>query len=148
MSKWIDSQSYETEQDTYRRTVAELDAERRVQEQRRHRLPCSQCGCPEGLQGWNRESVLAAAITKDKYPLPREFYLAEGYDPDRRYTCCLACNRADSEVLSRCKLQTAADIAAWVLEEECMCILDQTCGVCKLAAKIERVWHGDNPLPF
>ena len=146
MNKWQSPQS-ENEQDAYRRTVAELDIERRDRERTRHTLPCPDCGCPEGLLGWSREGVLDA-INEAKYPLPREFYVASGYDPDRLYTICLSCNRADAEVLSRCTLLGAGNLAAWVKEDECTCVLSQMCAVCELTAKIERQWDGDNPLPF
>ena len=137
----------ETEQDRYRRTCAELDAEAVAQEHGRHRLPCPNCGCPEGLLGWSREGMLDA-INEAKYPLPREFYVAEGYDPDRVYTVWLACNKSDAEVLSRCTRLGAAALASWVLEEKCNCMPFQTCAVCELTARIERDWYTDQPRLF
>ena len=120
-------------------------ARRAAHDAARHALTCPNCGNPDGLLGWSPEGVLAA-IEEAKYPLPK-FYIAAGYDPERLYTRCLTCQAASAEVLARCTLLTAAQLAAWVKDEECRCFLpESTCPVCELAAKIERDW--DDQIPF
>lgn len=106
--------------------------------------------CPdcegEKLFGWSREDVLE--IIQAKFPLPKSFYRVEGYDPDLLYTPCLPCEK----VSDRIHTLTAADIAVWVLEDECNCVLDQTCAVCRLAARIKQEWRelskSDAPTPM
>ena len=140
MIKWTNPSWLETEQDAYRNLADALDVETVAQERGRHRLPCYDCGNAEGLVGWSREGVLDA-INEAKYPLPRGFYVAEGYDPDRLYTRCPTCGKATDDVMRRCQLLTASDLAAWVLEKECNCVGVQTCTVCKLAYKIKTKWR-------
>ncbi len=130
--KWLDDQ---------RRTarIAAEDAARTA-------VPCSECGNAEGLIAWRREHVWAAIHGGQGLSLPKSFYVAAGYDPDCLYTRCPTCRAATDDVLSRCALLTAVDIAAWVLEDECNCVLNQTCAVCNLAAQIEQEWK-ETPQP-
>ena len=112
-------------------------------------VPCPECGNAEGLIAWRREHVWAAIHGGQGLSLPKSFYAAAGYDPDCLYTRCPTCRAATDDVLSRCTLLTAADIAAWVLQEECACCLpEHRCAVCGLADTIAREWFGDEPLPF
>jgi len=134
----------ETEQDTYRRTVAELDAERSVQEQRRHRLPCAECGCPEGLVGWHYKIILE--YIRDYRALPRIFYKTRDYDADKLYTACPFCKAADTEVLNKTHVITnAGELAEWLFQRQYGYISPRDCrDLCKLAAKIEREWYDDD----
>jgi ribosomal protein S14 len=117
-------------------------ARRTAHDAARHALTCAECGTEDGLVGWTQENILEF-IENDK-KLPNEFYIIDD-DNERLYTRCPTCGGATTEVLSKCTLLTAADIAAWVLKDECTCNdgLGIICPVCDLQGWIEAEWRQD-----
>ena len=113
-------------------------ARRAAHDAARHALTCAECGTEDGLVGWHRDVILAI-IQDDECWLPKEVYLANGYNPNKLYTRCQTCKATTDDVLNRCRLLTAAEIAAWVLPEGYPTFHNLT--VVYLTERIEADWR-------